>query len=141
MSLNGSSFGRLTVVHILKYGDIGSRQIIYKRLFWYEFKNTASSYGDLRDYEELSDVTLVCEDKQHPTPLDQFERELRSRNAASTAILIDMSGNEDGNQTAKKDWTTVEDLMCDLMWMPSDDDQKPQCDMWRGRLKAIGVDN
>ena len=34
--------------------------MIYKRLLRYEFKNTASSYGDLRDYEELSDVTLVC---------------------------------------------------------------------------------
>ena len=63
MSLNGDSFGRLPVVHILKYGDIGSRQIINKRLLWYEFKNTASSSGDLRDYEELSDVTLVCEEK------------------------------------------------------------------------------
>ena len=117
MSLNGSSFGRLTVVHILKYGDIGSRQIIYKRLFWYEFKNTASSYGDLRNYEELSDITLVCEEKQHHTPLDLFERALRSRKAASTANLIDkdMSGDEDGNQTAEKDMTTVEDLMCDLM--------------------------
>ena len=45
------------------HGDIGSHQIIYKRLLWYEFKNTASSSGDLRDYEELSDVTLVCEEK------------------------------------------------------------------------------
>jgi len=91
--------------------------MIYKRLLRYEFKNTASSYGDLRDYEELSDVTLVCEEKQHPTPLDLFERALRSRKAASTANLIDkdMSGDEDGNQTAEKDLTTVEDLMCDLM--------------------------
>ena len=34
-----------------------------------------------------------------------------------TANLIDkdMSGDEDGNQTAVKDMTTVEDLMCDLM--------------------------
>ena len=117
MSLNGSSFGRRPVVQIRKYGDIGSCQIIYKRLLRYEFKNTASSYGDLRDYEELSDVTLVCEEKQHPTPLDLFERALRSRKAASTANLIDkdMSGDEDGNQTAEKDMTTVEDLMCDLM--------------------------
>ena len=98
--------------------------MIYKRLFRYEFKNTASSYGNLRDYEDLSNVTLVCEEKQHPTPLDLFERALRSRKAASTANLIDkdMSGDEDGNQTAKTDLTTVVDLMCDLMWGPSDDD-------------------
>ena len=69
------------------------------------------------DTWELSNVTLVYKEKQHPTPLDLFERALRSRKAASTANLIDkdMSGDEDGNQTAKKDLTTVEDLMCDLM--------------------------
>ena len=91
--------------------------MIYKRLLRYEFKNTASSYGHLRDYEELSNVTLVCEEKRHPTPLNLFERALRSRKAASTANLIDkdMSGDEDVNQTAEKDMTTVEDLMCDLM--------------------------
>ena len=113
--------------------------MIYKRLLRYEFKNTASSQGDLRDYEELSDVTLVCEEKQHPTPLYLFERALKSRKAASTANLIDkdMSGDEDGNQTAEKDMTTVEDIMCDLMQGPSDDGQKPQCDMWRERFKAI----
>ena len=69
-SLNGSSFWRLPVVHIWKYGDIGSRQIKYKRLLWYEFKNTASSYGDLRDNEGLSEVTLVCKEKKttpHPS--------------------------------------------------------------------------
>ena len=51
-------------------------------------------------------------------------RALRSRKAASTANLIDkdMSGYEDGNQTAEKDLTTVEDLMCDLVWGPCDDD-------------------
>ena len=113
--------------------------MIYKRLFMYEFKNTASSYGDLRDNEGLSDVTLVCKEKNPPNPLDQFERALRSRKAASTANLIDkdMSGDEDGNQTAVKDMTTVEDLMCDLMQGPSDDGQKPQFDMWRERFKAI----
>ena len=83
----------------------------------YEFKNTASSYGHLRDYEELSNVTLVYKEKQHPPPLDLFERALRSRKAASTANLIDkdMSRDEDGNQTAEKDLSTVEDIMCDLM--------------------------
>ena len=62
-------------------------------------------------------MTLVCEEKQHPKPLDLFERALRSRKAASTANLIekDMSRDEDGNQTAEKDLTTVEDVMCDLM--------------------------
>ena len=91
--------------------------MIYKRLLRYEFKDTASSYRDLRDYEELSNVTLVCEEKQQPRPLYLFERALRSRKAASTANMIDkeMSGDEDGNQTAEKDLTTVEDVMCDLM--------------------------
>ena len=38
----------------------------------------------------------------------------------STANLMnkDMTGDEDGNQTAEKDLTIVEDLM----WGPSDDD-------------------
>ena len=54
-----------------------------------------------------------------PAPLDLFERALRSRKAASTANLVNknMLGDEDGNQTAEKDLTMVEDLV----WGPSDD--------------------
>ena len=74
--------------HVTKYGDIGSRQIIYKRLLWYEFKNTASSSGDLRDYEELSDVTLVCEEKLHPTLFSRMALLLQRGLAAMLANRV-----------------------------------------------------
>ena len=91
-------------------------------LVW--FKNTASSYGDMRDYEELSDATLVCEENDTPHPSISLRGHWHPGRLHLLANMIDkdMSGDEDGNQTAKTDLTTVVDLMCDLMWGPSDDD-------------------
>jgi hypothetical protein len=78
----------------------------------------------MRDYEELSDATLVCEenDTPHPSISLRGHRDPGRLHLLANMIDKDMSGDENGNQTAKTDLTTVVDLMCDLMWGPSDDD-------------------